>query len=299
MNRGNLERIEKIDFKLEKDLQKITENNLEDIFNLEFISSEFQLNDLRIDTLAFDNETNSFVIIEFKKGHNSGLVDQGYAYLGLLLNNKAEFILEYNELKDKNLRRNDVDWSQSKVLFISPRFTTHQIKSIEFKGLPFELYEVTLYNNGTILFSQVESQAARESIEKVMPKDKKLKIVNKQVKKYSEEDHIAKVPEEIKELYEDIKDRILNISSNVDLKPTKLYIAFYSNNNFVYTFFFKKHINFVINLKVGQLKDPEKIVQDISEIGHQGYGDYRVTVKPGDDIDYLMTLIKQAYKNNS
>jgi hypothetical protein len=48
-------------------MQKLTENNLDSIFGLEFIATEFQLHNLRIDTLAFDNETNSFVIIEYKR----------------------------------------------------------------------------------------------------------------------------------------------------------------------------------------------------------------------------------------
>lgn len=38
----------------------------------------------------------------------------------MLLNNKAEFILEYNEKMDENLRKDDVDWSQSKIIFVAP-----------------------------------------------------------------------------------------------------------------------------------------------------------------------------------
>jgi hypothetical protein len=39
--KGEKDKIEKIDFKLEKDLQKLTEDNLDVIFNnLEFIATE-------------------------------------------------------------------------------------------------------------------------------------------------------------------------------------------------------------------------------------------------------------------
>ena len=65
------------------------------------------------------------------------------------MNNKADFILEYNEHMDKNLRRDDVDWSQSRVIFIAPQFTTYQLKSIEFKDLAFELWEVNRFSNDT------------------------------------------------------------------------------------------------------------------------------------------------------
>lgn len=52
---------------LEKDIQKITEENIETIFDLKFVSSEFSLHSFRIDTLAFDEESKSFVIVEYKR----------------------------------------------------------------------------------------------------------------------------------------------------------------------------------------------------------------------------------------
>jgi hypothetical protein len=43
---------------------------LNDLFELDFVKSEFELHGLRIDTLAFDNESKAFVIIEYKKDRN-------------------------------------------------------------------------------------------------------------------------------------------------------------------------------------------------------------------------------------
>lgn len=118
-----LELVKERNFKYEKEIQQLVEKNLNALLNLEFIKSEFALNNFRIDTLAFDVEAKSLVIIEFKRDKTFSVVDQGYAYLSLMLNNKADFILEYNESQDGTLKRNDVDWSQSKVLFVSPNFT--------------------------------------------------------------------------------------------------------------------------------------------------------------------------------
>ena len=50
-------------FKLEKEIQTLTENNLQGLFGLSLVKSEFQLNGLRIDSLAFDKENRSFVVI--------------------------------------------------------------------------------------------------------------------------------------------------------------------------------------------------------------------------------------------
>ena len=74
-NNGKLQSIKETSFELEKKIQKITEDNLRQIFNLEFVKSEFQVtSEFRIDTLAFDKESSSFVIIEYKNGQDKGLM---------------------------------------------------------------------------------------------------------------------------------------------------------------------------------------------------------------------------------
>jgi len=151
----SLDIIREFPFKLEKDIQNLTENNLAKIFNLEFIKSEFALNNFRIDSLAYDTASDSFVIIEYKRDKNYSVIDQGYAYLSLMLNNKADFILEYNENREKTLKRKEVDWSQSKVIFISPSFTNYQQQAINFKDLPIELWEIKRYSNHTVNYNQI------------------------------------------------------------------------------------------------------------------------------------------------
>ena len=70
--------VKELNFDLEKHIQKLTADNLENIFDgLEFVKSEFQLGQFRIDTLAFDKEAKSFVIIEYKKVRDTGLIEHG------------------------------------------------------------------------------------------------------------------------------------------------------------------------------------------------------------------------------
>ena len=60
------------------------------------------------------------------------------------------------------LRKEDVDWTQSRVIFVSPSFTTYQAKAIEFKDLPLELWVIKIYSNNTILFNQIQSPEKSE-----------------------------------------------------------------------------------------------------------------------------------------
>ena len=161
--------IKEIIIDLEKDLQKLTENNLESVFGYKFISSEFSLHNFRIDTLAFDEETKSFIIIEYKKDRSFSVIDQGFSYLSLMLNNKADFILEYNEKTKKNFNKDNFDWTQSRILFLANSFTSYQQNAISFRDLPIELWEIKKYDNNTILYNQLRTAESNESI-KMYPK---------------------------------------------------------------------------------------------------------------------------------
>lgn len=283
-------------FKLEKDIQALVENNLMEIFNLQFVKTELTIKSFRIDTLGFDKENNSFVIIEYKKDRNFSIIDQGYTYMSLLLNNKAEFVLEYNENTNSQIKRDDIDWSQSRVIFISPSFTEYQKHSINFKDVPFELWEVKKYENNLISLSQHKNSSS-ESISSVETKSSIVKEVTREIKVYSEDYHFERrnTTDSIKELYFTLKERIVNLGE-VDIVPRSTYIGFKRKTNFVDVDFQKGNLWLWINLPKGKLDDPKEISRDISDIGHYGNGDYEVKVYPDTDLDYVMFLINQSYK---
>ena len=295
---NNLSRIKQLSFKLEKEIQDLTEKNLSDIFGLQIVKSEFSLNGLRIDTLAYDNENNSFVIIEYKRDKNFSVIDQGYAYLSLMLNNKADFILEYNENCDRNLKRENIDWSQSRVLFVSPAFSKYQQQAINFKDLPIELWEISRYENDLIQYTRLRSHENSESINKISKKSDVVEKVSSEVKVYTEEDHLSHCSEEIKSLYDELKSQILSIDENIEVIPKKKYIAFKADRNFVDILPQKSKIKFWLNLSKGQLKDIDSIARDVSNVGHWGNGDYEVSFSNSEELPVLLSLIKQSYEKN-
>ncbi len=285
-------------FKLEKEIQVVTEKNLEHVFSLKFIKSEFSLNNLRIDSLAFDNDNKSFVIIEYKRDKNFSVIDQGYAYLSLMLNNKADFILEYNENANMNLKRDDVDWSQSKVIFVSPAFSKYQQQAISFRDLPIELWEITKYQNNLIQYSRLKSTETSESINTISKSSEVVDKVAGEVRVYTEEDHLKSADEKILSLYEEFKNQILNLDSKIEIVPKKKYIAFKAISNFIDILPQKNKIKFWLNLKKGELKNPYNLGVDCSDRGHWGNGDYEFNINSSTDFINLMPLIKQSYERN-
>ncbi len=294
-----LNRIEENPFKLERQIQHLVEANLNTLLGLEFVKSEFTISgsvqQLRIDTLAFDRKNKAFVIIEYKQNRSFSVVDQGYAYLSAMLRHKADFILEYNESRNEPLKRNNVDWSQSRVIFISQSFTPYQKEAINFKDLPIALWEIKRYSNQTISFEEVRKLYATESIKTISSGNSAVDAVSKEVVVYTEQDRLKAIPEEVRNVYNSLREKILDLG-NVEIKATKLYIAFTVNgSNFTDVALQKQGLKLWINLSKGELEDPYKLARDVSNVGHYGNGAYELAVKNTDKLDYILTLIRQSY----
>jgi predicted transport protein len=294
LNHNQVSQLIEKPFKLEREIQTLFEQNLFQITGLEMVKSEFSIKGKRIDTLAYDSQSNAFIIIEYKRDKNASVVDQGFTYLSLMLENKADFVLCYNETLNKNLHSNTIDWSQTRVIFVSPSFTENQRLATNFKDIAIELWEIKRYENDLISINPIKKTKSAESIKPLTQQNTVIKSVTDEIKVYTEEDHLNGSSEEITELYETFKNAIFNLTDDVEIVPKKLYIAFKKNKNIADIVIMKKGIKIFINLKKGQLDDPKEIMKDVSATGHWGNGDYETIVTNTANLEYIMSLIKQA-----
>ena len=306
LNNKSLDSVESVNFDSEKEIQSIVEHNSEELFNLTFVKSEVVCENFRFDSLCWDEENNSFVIIEYKNSKSSSVIDQGYSYLSTMLNNKSDFILEYIENMDKSLKKENVDWSQSRVIFVSPSFTEYQKNSVNFRDVPFELWEIQKFSNGTLGLSQVMSNS-KESI-KGLEKGKTSLVskVSQEIVKYDEESIITKHDIKFLELYKRLKDKIFEWDG-VTIKTTKNYVCFYKKKRgFLYVIPRKEHLtlNFMyrINFKGDvesqpipfKFNDPEKKFIFKKDKFRENFI-HKFTEKS--DLDYIIYCLKQKYES--
>jgi predicted transport protein len=294
---NKLSNIKEDAFKLEKELQILTEANLETLFGYEFVSHEFERDRLRIDTLAFDQNSKSFVIIEYKRDQSFSVVDQGLAYLSLMLNNKEVFLVEYNERRNKSLKRDDVDWSQSKVMFIAKAFTDHQQVASGFKDLPVELWQVSRYDGGLIVYEQVQTKKTSATLASLKPSKATEKVIE-QVRTYTEADLLPKSGL-TKELYEELRSRILKLDDRLHPHVTKTYISFRHGENwrniFSVAFRSNKLRIELFRTRPGDINDPEKRTNYIKQSvqwwnQHVSY----LEVSNLKELDYAVYLLQQS-----
>ena len=286
-----------IDFDRESKLQRLTENNLEELFNLQFVDTEFEYKRLRIDTLAFNRDTNSFVIIEYKNKLEYSVIDQGFSYLSLLLNNKYYFIKRYNEITGMNLDVADFDFSNTKIMIIAPNFTKYQLKSTEFSDIPFELWKVKLYENGCVSYDKIVNDSAT-SIKEVVLDNKNIQI-NLESLNYTEDDLLRDKSLEINELYYCLKDRLLSEFDDLDMEIFKTLSSYKINNNLICVVrFMSKSLSIWFFTK--NLNDWENKTKDLSESSTGGSGvHYQIDLKSEEDFDYFIELFKQVYDEKS
>lgn len=296
---GKLTLIKETPFKLEREIQALFENNLGTVMSLDLVKSEFSIKNKRIDTLAFDPQTKAFIIIEYKKDKNISVVDQGFTYLSLMLENKADFIIEYNESLKKQLTRDEVEWSQTRVIFVSTSFTENQKLATNFKDIAIELWEVKRFANDTVSITPIKKSKSAESIKPLTLQNKELQAVQDEIKVYTEEDHLIKPTDEIRELYELFKNRVLTLADDIEVVPQKMYIAFRKEKkNFAYLHIQKKNIKIWLNAKWGEIADTKGISFDVSKKGHYGYGDYEIDIKDDSQLEYILSLVKETLIKN-
>jgi predicted transport protein len=182
---------------------------------------------------------------------------------------------------------------------IAPSFTVYQVQSINFKDLPIEIWEIKRFANDTISLAQIQPAGSVETVKTISSKSKTIQGVSKEIKVYTEEDHLKTSNEEVKELYQQLKEALLGFSHKVRVKPTKKYIGFIAKTNFVDVRPQKKALKIWFNLKKGELDDPKDLVRDMSSTGHWGNGEYEVHISDDSNLEYILSLAKQALKRNS
>lgn len=293
-------------FVLEDGLHRLTEKNLNEVFGLELVARKFPVSKYEIDTLAFDRDSKCFVLIEYKRLKSSSVIDQGYTYLASVLDNKADCILEYNEQKNVNLKKNDVDWSQTRVLFLADSFTNYQRDAINFKNLPIELWEVKRYENQIINYNRVGSKTPKQSISDISTSKTTISKVSKEIKVYSVEDLIKPKWGKTKAVFEEIREKILQIDPRIEEKINQVYIGYKIDSNLlcsIHPFASKIQLD-LTRVEKRDLVDPANRIKKIDwkrlkwgkacvyDIVFSG----RDTSDLNIDIDYGLGLVSQVYK---
>lgn len=288
---GQLKTVARTEFKTEKELQTLVENNLEEIFGCRVVATEFSTGSLhsgRIDTLAISEDGNP-VIIEYKKVENSNLVTQGLFYLDWLKDHKGDFQVAVQ----KKLGSVEIDWSNIRVLCIAPSFDRYSLHAVHHMGVGLELWQYHRYANGVLELEEIfrSSNIKKSERPRGASKDGTGRI--DESTEYSIARHTKKGNENVKALFVEIDEFILSLNPSIVAVPQKVYIAYKFAKNIASVEVLSRKIKIWIPLtwRAGM----PSIAKDVTNIGHYGTGNLELVIENSAHVEEAQALIKEAY----
>lgn len=298
-------RIRLSEFRLEKDLQSLVENNIETIFNCKLIATEFTTGNIhsgRIDTLALSEDYNP-VIIEYKKVASSDLINQSLYYLHWIRDHKGDFQIAVNKKMGKEI---EVDWTDIRVICLAPEYKKYDLHAVQVMGANIELWQYKLYENGILNIEEVFKRTSTNTHDEtddcsgknpIMVEAGKKAAQTRKTATYTLEEHFKNLDESMLALFNTIRDYIISIDSSIEETPKKNYIAYKTSQNFVCMQTYKKKITLYLKLNAEDVEPLPINGRDVSNIGHFGTGDFELTIKSLNDFELSKYLINESYKS--
>jgi len=283
---GKIKQLSKQDFKLEKELQNLVEENLKELFGITFLATEYSTGERhggRMDTLGID-ENNSPVILEYKKNKNQNIINQALFYLDWLVDHKSAFELMVRDTLNQKI---EIDWSSPRVLCVAKEFNKYDSYAVDQIKRPIELIQYRFFKDNIIALD-------------ILTTAEKGKTQGKSAtnKNYSVDKHQQSGTDKTREFFNELREFTLELADDVVESPRKLYIAYRIIRNFLCLEIHKAHLLLYLRLDPVEVDLENQMLRDVSDIGHYGTGDVEVRVESKDDIEIAKQLIEKAYDNS-
>ena len=289
-SQGTLNKLNTLPLDKEKNLQKLVEDNLMEVLELRFLATEYTTTfGGRIDTLAVD-ANGAPVIIEYKRNKNENVINQALSYLKWLKAQMPEFfqMLMINKLGQTVADTITLDWKNPRVICIAESYSKFDIDTVEVVPLRIELFKYRYYEQG--LFS-LESLNVPKAVSIKAP-------VISDLVQFKTSTSIAmlreKGSEDIRKLFDALAAQIVALDQDIVEKCNTNYVSFGLTKNFADVQIGKNHIK--IQLRKINYTDPKHLVEQTPGCSKWTLS-RRVYLNSIDDLEYIMGLIEQSYKN--
>ena len=294
----NIVELASFEAKLEKTLQKLFEDNLEELLGVRFIQSEYRTsNGGRIDTIGID-ENNCPVIIEYKKSSNENIINQGLFYLDWLLDHKADFEVIVHKSEHK-VHLDEVEWSAPRLICVASDFSKYDQYAVNQINRNIDLLRYKFFDGDFLLLEQL-TQVSQSNSD--LAETKKIKTLKTKSTKSSQRTfniHVAQLSENLSNVLSELDDFVRSLDSKIAYKELKFYAASSLVRNFVCVEAISTQDKLLVYLKLHeeQFLNSKIKCRDVSKIGHYGTGNTEFTIKTLEEVEQLKPYIKLSLGN--
>lgn len=293
----NVQEVELKSEKLEKNVQQLIENSMEDFFGVRFLQSEYVINHVgdyenqggRIDSLGID-ENNCPIVFEYKRDSNENVINQGLFYLDWLMEHRAEFWrLVFNKLGKEVA--DSIDWTSPAVYCIAGSFGKYDLHAIKQMNRNIRLVRYAKCDS-MILFEFLNAPSTTSMTTLSAGRTVDRKSVDKT---FAEQYAIA--PERLREVVDETRQYMALLGDDVSENELKLYLAIKKARNIVCVEVNQKRVTLHVPLDPSTISETN-LVKNVANKGHWGTGDVEISLKSLEELEEVKPLLERAYLEN-
>ncbi|MEU5084990.1 MULTISPECIES: DUF5655 domain-containing protein [Streptomyces] len=275
---------------VEADVQRFVEAHMEMLLGVRFLASEYGTGPVhggRIDSLGLD-ENGSPVIVEYKRGVDAGVINQGLFYLSWLVDHRAEFERLVRDRLGTSVAA-QVLWSSPRLICVAGDFTRYDVHAVREHRHSIDLVRYRLF--GRDLFG-LETVASAVGGGRVPGEGR----VRRQGGAKRAGRGVEAGPAELVGLVEAVDEALLGLGGEVSRVQRKTYRAYQRLRNFACVCP-PQRSKLLIYLKA----DPKEVdlvpgfTRDVTGLGHHGTGDLEVQLRTLWDVERAEDLFRASY----
>lgn len=282
---------------LEKELQKLLEENMMTFFGVTFLKSEYRITNGRMDSVGID-ENNCPVIFEYKRSVNENVINQGLFYLDWLLDHKADFKLLVMDVLGQE-KADIIDWSMPCVICIANDFTKFDEHAVNQMQRNIKLVRYRKFGDDLIAFEHVNAPQVQPIVQDSCNDISQTANSKKRISK--EKDfgkYFSEAGEKSQNLYYTIREYILSLGDDISENQLKYYVAFKKAKNFVCAEVYQSAVVLHLKLNPDTVDLVSGFSRDVRSKGHWGTGNLELSIKSSEDLEKAQSLIYKAYNEN-
>lgn len=290
---NKIKKMEINQFVNERELQRLCEKNLEELFQVRFVDTEFKFGDNyngRLDTIGIDYDGNP-VIIEYKLDKNQAVLSQSLFYMDWLVNHRGDF-----EVAAKNKLGNDLKivWDNPKMIIFAQDYNKYDKYAVNRIEYDIYLYKYVYYKTGELYLENINVQENRKYYVQSQANDKDSVSNKYQRKDYDFEYHLNKGNDNTQALLTDLNEFIVNISDQIEVRYPQNYIGYRTTRNFAEVQVQKNGLRiFLMDINYN---DPEHKLEKVPD-SYQWVLTKQIYINDKNDLDYAMNIIKESYES--
>lgn len=270
---------------VEADVQGLVEAHMETMLGVRFLASEYVIDCVdggRIDSLGLD-ENGAPVIVEYKRGTDAGVINQGLYYMAWLTNHKDAF---RNLVRDRlgGMAASQILWSAPRLICVAGDFTRYDAHAVREHRRSIDLVRYRYFDSDHIGLEAVASVTGQSA------------AVRRGPRRGPDLTAVRRHDGAMTELARAVDETLTGLGAGVTRVQRKQYAAYQRLRNFACVLA-PQQTKILVYLKA----DPKEVdlvpdfTRDVTGLGHHGTGDLELQLRSERDLERAQDLFRLSY----